>query len=143
MNILVKRTLLANSFTRGELYIDGVKYCDTIEDKSRGLRKSDSLESIKARKVKGVTAIPTGEYNIYMTFSPKFKREMPLISSVPGYDGVRIHAGNTAEDTEGCILVGVYTKGAIIRSRDTFEPLRDKIIAAKAHGEEVTIYISE
>lgn len=77
-----------------------------------------SEKEIKAKKVYGETAIPTGEYIVKMTYSPKYKRKMPQILNVKGFAGVRIHSGNTANDTEGCILLGENTKpGKITNSR--------------------------
>lgn len=143
MDIEVIRLKKGNTYTIGKLYINGVAYCDTLEDTSRGLDQSQSINEIKALKVYGQTAIPLGVYNVYMTFSPKFRRDMPLINGVKGFEGVRIHAGNTDKDTEGCLLVGRAVGGALVRSRDTFEPLRDKIIASIAHGEAVTLTIKE
>lgn len=143
MELKVIRTHFGNNYTIGKLHIDNTLYCDTLEDTSRQLSDKMSAAEIAEKKIKARTAIPTGNYSIYMTFSPKFKRDMPLINGVKCYEGVRIHAGNTDADTEGCILVGRAIGGALVRSRDHFEPLRDRIIAAIAHGEAVNITIIE
>lgn len=116
----------------GKLYIDGVWFCDTIEDTDRGLDDSMSVDEILKKKIKGETAIPTGIYKIEITYSPKYKRMMPLILGVKGYSGVRIHSGNTAKDTEGCLLVGRNTKvGMVTDSRNTYQRLFARLQNAK------------
>ena len=116
----------------GKLYIDGVWFCDTIEDTDRGLDDSMSVDEILKKKIKGETAIPTGIYKIEITYSPKYKRMMPLILGVKGYSGIRIHSGNTSKDTEGCLLVGKNTKvGMVTDSRNTYQRLFAKLQNAK------------
>lgn len=108
----------------GKLYIDGEYFCDVIEDTDRGLDNSMSVDEILKKKIKGETAIPTGVYKIEITYSPKYKRMMPLLIGVKGYSGVRIHSGNTSKDTEGCLLVGRNTKvGMVTDSRNTYQRL--------------------
>ena len=83
-----------------------------------------SEAEIKHKKVKGQTAIPTGVYPVYITWSPKYKKPMPLIENVKGYSGIRIHSGNTAKDTEGCLLVGKNKEvGKVLESRTTYNAL--------------------
>lgn len=116
----------------GKLYIDGVWFCDTIEDTDRGLDDSMSVDEILKKKIKGETAIPTGIYKIEITYSPKYKRMMPLILGVKGYSGIRIHSGNTSKDTEGCLLVGKNTKvGMVTDSRNTYQRLFARLQNAK------------
>lgn len=116
----------------GKLYIDGVWFCDTIEDTDRGLDDSMSVDEILKKKIKGETAIPTGVYKIEITYSPKYKRMMPLLIGVKGYSGVRIHSGNTSKDTEGCLLVGRNTKvGMVTDSRNTYQRLFTRLQKAK------------
>lgn len=141
MKIDVIRERLANSYTAGKMYLNGIYFCDTLEDVDRGLKQGDALEDIKQKKVVGQTAIPAGHYNVYLTFSPKFKKQMPLINNVPAFAGVRIHAGNTTNDTEGCVLVGKKNGGTLILSRDTFNALYNRIEQAINKGEAVTIEI--
>lgn len=116
----------------GKLYIDGEYFCDVIEDTDRGLDNSMSVDEILKKKIKGETAIPTGHYSIEITYSPKYKRMMPLLIGVKGYSGVRIHSGNTSKDTEGCLLVGKNTKvGMVTDSRNTYQRLFAKLQNAK------------
>lgn len=117
MKLIVRRKHFKENYTIGKLYIEYNKnadpeyFCDTLEDKVR----------LDGQKIYGKTAIPAGSYKLLMTFSPKFNRIMPLIHNVPGYAGVRIHAGNTDKDTEGCLLVGFNKEvGKVINSQVTF-----------------------
>ena len=112
MKLLVRRTALKDTYTIGRLYVDGDYFCDTLEDRVRNLRKE--------AKVAGETAIPDGRYKVTITMSPRFGRLLPLLHDVPQFTGVRIHAGNTAKDTQGCILVGFNrVKGKVVDSRKT------------------------
>lgn len=145
MELLLKRIARRETYTIGHLYIDGKYFCDTIEDKDRGLTQSMPQAVIRATKRKGVTAIPTGRYRITMDVrSPKFSQKryernygfcdgfLPRLINVPGYEGVLIHIGNTAKDTDGCILVGKNTKvGKVLESRATFVKLYEKMKNAK------------
>ncbi len=124
MKLKLVRKYRKETYTIGKLYVDGVYFCDTIEDKDRGLDDSMTVREILNKKVKGETAIPTGHYNIEITYSPKYKRMMPLLIGVKGYSGIRIHSGNTSKDTEGCLLVGKNTKvGMVLESRNTYQRL--------------------
>lgn len=106
MELKVKRVAKRDTYTIGRLYIDGVYQCDTLEDKDRGLKQDMSLQQIQKIKVYSKTAIPTGKYEVEWTYSPKFKKMLPLLNAVPGFNGVRMHNGNTAAHTSGCILLG-------------------------------------
>lgn len=124
MILTLKRIAFRDTYTIGKLYIDGKWFCDTIEDRDRGLCDSMDDDEIKARKVYGETAIPYGEYMIKITYSPKYKKMMPLIENVKGFSGIRIHSGNTAKDSLGCILVGKNKKvGMVLDSRATYNML--------------------
>lgn len=105
MELTLNRTIKLKDRTIGELSIDGKKFCDTIEDVERLFFTAGKLLGVK---IFGKTAIPTGRYEVVMTYSNRFKKVMPLLLNVPQFDGIRIHSGNTAEDTEGCIIVGKY-----------------------------------
>ena len=124
MLIEVKRLYKKADYTIGKMYIDGEYFCDTLEDTDRGLKRDMSLSELKELKEYGRTAIPTGEYVLTAEYSNRFKKVLPLIHNVPAFDGVRIHSGNTHEDTEGCILVGKNrAKGKVLDSRKTMSEL--------------------
>lgn len=118
MELTLKRIAKKDTYTIGKLYVDGEYFCDTLEDKDRGLTSDMSLKDIKKIKVYGQTAIPSGRYRVTMNMSSRFKKVMPLLLNVPGFDGIRIHSGNTAADTQGCILLGQNkVVGKVINSR--------------------------
>ena len=124
MNILLKRIAKKETYTIGKLYIDNVYFCDTIEDKDRGLNQNMSINDIKKKKVYGETAIPTGTYSLIIDYSNRFKRRMAHILNVPGYEGIRIHTGNTAKDSLGCIIVGKNkVVGKVVESKITYDKL--------------------
>lgn len=154
MKILVDRKWKKEDYTIGKLYVDGVFFSNTLEDKDRSLTSSTSLEEIKKSKKAGETAIPTGTYKVRMDIvSPKYSKSswyvkncngarMPRLKDVPGYDGVLIHAGNTAKDTEGCILVGKNdVKGMVTKSKDYFLKLYNIMYTAYKKGESIEIII--
>lgn len=114
MKLEVKRHFKGPQYTIGRMYADGVYLCDTLEDTVRP----------DGQKIAGQTAIPTGTYPVRITYSPRFKKMLPMLDNVPNFTGVRIHTGNTAEDTEGCILVGYNrVKGRVCDSRAAFRRL--------------------
>ena len=110
MKLKVVRELKNDVCTIGSLFINDVFFCYTLEDKDRGLKQSDSLLFIQAKKIFGLTAIPSGFYKLTVNQSPKFKRMLPRILDIKGFDGVLLHRGNSANDSLGCILLG-YKKG--------------------------------
>ena len=133
MKLTLKRIALKQTYTIGHLYIDGKYFCDTIEDKVRDLKKES--------KVKGQTAIPYGTYEVTWSYSPRFKKFTPRLQNVPQFSGVLIHSGNTAADTEGCIIVGENkVVGKVINSRVTVNKLYPLIQKACKEGK-VTIEI--
>lgn len=124
MRITLYRIANRPTYCIGKLYIDGVYQCDTIEDTDRGLDDKMDEKDILKKKIKGETAIPTGVYPVYITWSPKYKKPMPLIDKVKGYSGIRIHSGNTSKDTEGCLIVGKNKEvGKVLESRKTYNAL--------------------
>jgi hypothetical protein len=131
MKLEVKRLTYSDKSTIGKLFLDGEFFCHTLED------------VIRPEKVYGETAIPEGTYKVKITYSPRFKRDLPLLLNVPKFEGIRIHAGNTAKDTEGCILVGDLAGQDIVwQSRAAFNRLFDKLKAAQSAGEEITIEVT-
>jgi hypothetical protein len=131
MDLQLIRKEFTQRSTIGELSVDGKFECYTLEDMVRPV------------KIKGMTAIPAGAYEVVVTFSERFQRLLPLLLNVPGFDGVRIHTGNTEHDTEGCILVGkVKKKNMITYSKAAFNALFSKIHSA-AQREKMFIHIIE
>ena len=124
MKIELVRIAFKDTYTIGKLYVDDTYFCDVLEDVDRGLDSSMTESEILKKKAKGQTAIPTGHYVINITYSPKYKRMMPLLLDVKGFSGIRIHSGNTSKDTEGCLIVGKNKKvGMVLESRDTYQRL--------------------
>lgn len=124
MELELKRIAKRDDYTIGNLSVDGAYFCDTLEDTDRGIDWGMSSRDIAYRKIKAKTAIPTGKYEVRLTLSPRFGRVLPLLMNVKCFEGVRIHPGNSPEDTEGCILVGLNkVKGQVIESRKTFDTL--------------------
>lgn len=108
MRLRLVRKWWSPQSTIGELYIDELYECVTLEDYDRNLTAEMSREDIAKVKVFGQTAIPRGtSYRITLDWSPRFQRVLPHILEVPGFIGVRFHAGNDADDTDGCVLVGM------------------------------------
>lgn len=127
MEIKVTREHFNEQCTIGSLSIEGDNLLlYTLEDCDRRLSNTDDLGAIKQMKVFGSTAIPYGRYEVAMTYSDRFKQVMPLLLNVKGFEGIRIHAGNTAADTLGCLLVG-YQKdilnNRILQSRGAIAEL--------------------
>lgn len=138
MRLKLERTWCGATCTIGTLYADGKAECFTLEDVVREVRD----KPVSEWKVAGETAIPEGIYGVVVTPSNRFKRELPLLVNVPGFEGVRIHPGNTADDTEGCILVGVAkTPTSVTNSRQAFDALFRKINESLGAGEQVTIEV--
>ena len=112
-----------------------VFFCDTLEPTWRDYAHG-------GRKIAGHSAIPEGRYPVVITWSPKFQKWLPLLLHVPNFDGIRIHAGNTAADTAGCILVGRNLKpGQVLDSNIWLHRLKKLIVEAKDRGEGVWITI--
>lgn len=134
MNIVLKRIAKRDTYTIGQLYIDGQYWCDTLEDRVRDLSKE--------RKVAGETAIPAGTYDVVVNISPKFKRLLPRLLSVPHFEGVLIHRGNTAADSAGCILVGENkAKGKVLNSTIWEHRITEYLLDAQNKGEDIKITI--
>ena len=147
MELVLKRIAKKRDYTIGKLFVkedvideystgEKLTYlCDTLEPTWRDYAKG-------ARKIKGKSAIPEGRYPIVITFSPTFKKWLPLLVNVPMFSGIRIHAGNTVKDTQGCILVGENREvGKVLNSRKYVKIVKEKIVEAKDKGEGVWIEI--
>ena len=133
MRLILKRLYLKTDYTIGKLYMDGKYFCDTLEDQVRDLTKE--------RKIPGRTAIPAGVYEIVVNVSPRFKRKLPRLLDVPGFDGILIHRGNTAEDTAGCILVGENRERGKVINSTRFEVQLTGILERAQEKGEITIEI--
>lgn len=131
MELELTRSVKTNKSTIGELTVNGVFECFILEDKDRGLRKDMPISELIVMKIKTRTAIPTGRYEIVVSFSDKFQKMLPLLLDVPAFAGIRIHPGNTDANTEGCLLPGKTKFPDMIgSSRVAFTALFDKIKAA-------------
>jgi len=120
VNLSVKRRWVEKDATIGELYLDGVWECFTLEDVVRDV------------KIPGKTAIPEGRYEVVVDYSPRFKQPLPHVLNVPAFEGIRIHAGNVPEDTSGCILVGrIRGDGKILGSKLALDALMEKFRQAR------------
>ena len=147
MELILERIAKRKTYTIGRLFIrqqvddeylpgyENKYFCDTLEPTWRDYEHG-------AYKVKGRSAIPEGRYAVVISYSPKFKQWLPILLGVPKFEGIRIHAGNTAKDTEGCILVGKNREvGKVLDSRKWLYELKQKIVEAKDKGEAVWITI--
>ena len=140
MKIKLIRKYFKDTYTIGKLYIDGAYFCDVIEDKDRGLYDSMGTGEVLATKKYCETAIPYGTYKVKITYSPKYKRNMPLLLNVNGFEGIRIHSGNTAKDSCGCLIVGRNTKvGMVTESRVTY----NRLFALIKDEKDITIEITK
>lgn len=134
MRLTLKRTTFTTQSTIGELFVNGIRQCFVLED---------IVRKPGAAKVPGKTAIPAGTYPVTITYSNRFRQLMPLLGNVPGFAGIRIHSGNTAADTEGCLLVGTtQSKDFVGNSRAAYAVLYAAIKNALDAGQPVTITIS-
>ena len=138
MEIKVIRYILMNDYTIGKLYIDDEYITDTIEDKCRKIEKKED-------KIYGITAIPHGRYPVVLDYSPKYSKLMPHILDVPYFEGIRIHSGNSDEDSLGCIIVGEYVPGVaggwVSNSRLAYGKVFEKLKQASDKGERIFITI--
>ena len=144
MELKLIRKYRCSNYCIDKLYINNIYFSDVLEDPDRGLQNSMSLEEIQKIKIKGNTCIPYGTYDITITYSPRFKKNLPLLLDVKGFEGIRIHSGNTPQDTEGCLLPGFNKiKGQVVDSRVTTDKLIAQIQQAFNKGEKVTITITK
>ena len=152
MELVLKRIAKKKGYTIGKLGIlpaasvdanvnvdEGTYFCDTLEPPVR---------EVKTKSRGGITqkpfAIPEGRYPVVITYSPKFKKWLPLLLNVPQFSGIRIHAGNTPRDTAGCILVGENKQvGQVLNSNLWLKRLKQEIVEAKERGEGVWVTIRD
>ena len=144
MQLLLDRDVRTKNSTIGQLYVDGKFECHTLEDFDRQLKSTMDLSLIQSIKVKAETAIPTGTYEVIITFSNRFQRKLPELLNVKGFEKIRIHSGNDKSNTEGCLLVGTERNVDFIgKSRLAFGALMPKLERAIAKGEKIFITIKE
>lgn len=141
MKITLQRQPSAGGATIGRVSIDGTFTCFSLEDE---IREVPGVP-VGNWKIKGATAIPAGTYRVTMEDSPRFGPGTLTINSVPGFAGVRIHGGNTSEDTEGCPLLGLRVTATTIvggTSAPAVKLVKDAVRAALASGQQVWIDIN-
>lgn len=153
MEILIKRIAKRDKYTIGKVYIDGVKICDSIEDKDRGLTQNMSLEEINRIKIKHQTAIPSGVYDVTMkvkstSFSKKnyYKQYcngyLPRLLNVKGFEGILLHKGTDQDSSSGCIILGYNTiVGKVTNTQKAFETVYAMLKKASSKGEKITLTI--
>jgi hypothetical protein len=152
MELKLYRIALKNTYTIGKLYINGQYFCDTCEDKVRDLNKDGDLNDTGEGKVYAKTAIPYGRYEVTMKVkSPKFGQRvaynwcggyLPRLLNVPHFEGILIHAGNSADSSAGCLIVGENKiKGQVINSMSTLKKLVPILKRASDNGEKIWISI--
>lgn len=142
INLKLERLYFKPDYTVGKLYVAEMYLCDTLEDQSRDYNKDGDLDESGEEKVFAHTAIPFGRYRIIVKRSPKFRRDLPRILNVNNFTDILIHAGNTAEDSAGCILVGENKiKGCLVRSRFWETKLVEALKAYIVYGHEIYINV--
>lgn len=152
MDLVLKRIALRETYTIGKMYVNGQVLCDTLEDAVRDLNKDGDLSDVGEQKVAGKTAIPYGRYEVTLKIkSPKFSKldsykwcngYLPRLLNVKHFEGILIHAGNTASDSAGCILVGENkVKGKVLNSMATMKKLYPILKEASDRRERIWISI--
>ena len=136
MHIHAHRNVFTENSTISNVTVNGDFICFFLEDKDRKLEDGGT-------KVYGRTAIPRGFYEIKMDYSPKYKKNMPHVLDVPQFEGIRIHPGNQADDTEGCLIPGLdYKTDWVSESKIAYEKLLSMMLNAWTAGEKVTLEIT-
>ena len=153
MDLRLKRIAKKNGYTIGKLSINGKYFCDTLEDADRGLDSHMPLDELKRKKLAHITAIPTGRYQISMNVvSPRLSKSkfykqfgggrVPRLLNVPAFEGILIHCGNTAKDTDGCIIIGRNTQvGMVLDSKATYTNIFPLLEAAYKRNERIFITV--
>lgn len=144
MEIKVIRKFKREEYTIGEMLVNGQHFCDTLEDKDRGLRSDMTLSQIKKIKVYAQTAIPYGTYKVSVYFWPKHRKNFPLLHDVPGFTGILIHGGANAGHSAGCILIGENKiKGGLVNCEKYVRMLTTMCDEAIKRGDVVKVTICD
>lgn len=118
MKLKLQRINFTDTYTSGELFINDVYFCDTLEDRTRDLNMDGDLNDVGEGKIYGETSIPYGTYKVLLVYSPSFRRVLPLLLNVKHFSGIMIHAGNFPKNSRGCVLVGeTVNNGVLSNSR--------------------------
>lgn len=134
LQVEIRREIYTGKSTIGRLFVNGEFECYTLEDCARA----------PGTKLPGATCIPEGNYSLIMNYSRRLKKRLPQLLAVPGFEGIRIHPGNTDADTEGCILVGqTRAEDFVGKSRAAFGKLLTRLQAATRGGGEVRVRVME
>ena len=142
MELTTRRLVFNKTYTEGQLFVDGTYFCDTLEDRTRDFNKDGDLDEPGETKVYGETAIPFGTYKVIMSYSKRFKKKMPELLDVTGFEGIRIHSGTNPSHTSGCLLCGVWeSDGRLKKSKETIAELYKLIQNAIDNKETVKITI--
>lgn len=142
MLLTLHRHYLGKEYTIGKLFIDGVPFCDTLEDVVRDRNKDGDLNDPGEGKIYGQTAIPYGVYRVVVNMSPKFKRLLPRLLDVPHFEGILMHNGRHKDHTLGCILVGENkVKGQVIDGKIWEKKLVEILLNVQEKGEPIKIEI--
>lgn len=142
MEIKVIRKYFKETYTIGNVFVDGQWFSNSLENKDRGLDQSMPLSQLKKLKKYGITAIPTGRYEVKSYFWPKYRKTYPLLMNVPAFTGILIHGMQNASQSLGCIGIGENKrKGEILNSRVYVRRLTEMLISAEKKGEKTYITI--
>lgn len=142
INLNLDRIFLGSHYTIGRLYVDGILFSDTLEDVSRDLNHDGDLDDPGEEKIWGETSIPYGRYRVEVTYSPKFRRLLPLIYNVWGFIGIRIHRGRYPSHTSGCVLVGENRiKGQLLNSEYYEKKLTNLLYQYQLAGGQIYINV--
>ena len=140
--VIIIVVILLKIFIVAPIKVNGISMIDTLEDKDRGLKDTMSTDEILNIEVKHETAIPAGNYYIDITYSSRFKKQLPIILNVKGFDGIRFHSGNSDKDSSGCVILGQNrVVGKVINSRVTCDKFISLLTGAKNKQEKITLTI--
>ena len=140
MELLLKRHTFKPTYTIGKLFVNSKYFCDVIEDTVRDLNMDGDLDDSGEGKIYGKTAIPYGRYEVKLTMSNRFNKVLPILIGVKGFEGIRIHSGNTEQDSLGCLIVGENKEvGKVLNSRVTMDKLMKEFEYHKMEKHYITI----